>query len=688
MDRRTTSRSAECAGDRTVPEQVVVTGPGRLAGAIVASRLLGGLAAGCLLAGILGTALNGDQAAAHVENWVIAIACSLLGLRVIGHVPRNATGWLLLGMGVCAAVTVGTTAWPSVPGVVWIGICLGWFAFTLVPVLALVFPTGRPVSGWWWPVLGVSVAGAVTVSVGLGWAAWSAPTTFWDRVGEGNGPTGWVLELITLGLLGGQIGLFAAVGAQLLRWWRASGNQRWLMGWAIICTVFLVVADTQGAPGSVSWAWVVSGTALPAAVVIAITRYRLYDIDLLIHRSLLYASLAVLLISLYAGVVLLASAWFPHRGFAVHAAGTVTAVLAVAPLRQVLQSWLDRWLYGDRARPYDVLSRLGQRLEHSLAPAGVFPTIAAGVAEALKLPYVAVHLGSGADARVFAEYGRSRGWPQTRIAMTHRGTVVGELVAEARSAEERFGRRERRLLADLGRHAAPAAQAVQLTEDLRQARERLVRSREEERLRIRRDIHDGIGPSIAGVRMQLAAVRKLLDRTDSRASELLDQAISSINSTSSEVRHLVDGLRPPILDLGLVTAIREEAARFTGPSLTVEVTADPDLESLPAAVEVAAYRIVAEALTNVVRHSRARYCHINLRHTSDLELEIVDDGQGIPSRASRGVGLASMRERCAELGGRCTITQAHPCGTRLVARIPLLPADDRKPAVSDSLVRE
>ena len=489
-----------------IPGQMIVTGASGLRREIVVSRLLGGVAAGCLLAGIVDAALPGGPAAAHAENWVIAIACSLLGLRVIGYAPHNTVGWLLLAMGVCAAVIVGAEVW-SVPLVAWVGIWVGQFAFTLVPVLALVFPTGRPISGWWWPVLGVSVVGAVMVSIGLGWATWSAPTTFWDRVGEGAGPTRGPLHLIKIGLVGVQISLFAAVVSQLLRWWRASGNQRWLMAWAIICTVFLIVADTQGAPGSLSWAWVVSATALPAAAVIAITRYGLYDIDLLIHRSVLHALLAVLLIALYAGVVLVASESFPDRGVAVHAVGIVVTVLAVAPLRQVLQSRLDRWLYGDRARPYDVLSRLGQRLEHLHAPAEVFPTIAAGVADALKLPYVAVHLGSGADARAFAEHGRSRGWPQTRISMTHRGVVVGELVAEARSPEERFGHREHRLLTDLARQAAPVAQAVQLTQDLQQARERLVRSREEERLRIRRDLHDGIGPSMTGVRMQVAAAR-------------------------------------------------------------------------------------------------------------------------------------------------------------------------------------
>lgn len=665
-----------------VPAQTTVAGVGRLRWEIVVSRLLGGLVAGCLLAGIIGVAVPGGSAPAHPENWVIAIVCSLLGLRIIGHAPRNAVGWLLLVMAVSAAITVAAGVGSSIPWVTWVSIAVGWFAFTLVPALALVFPTGRPVSGWWWPVVGVSVVGAVMVAVGLGWASWSAPTTFWERVGQGEGPGGWVLEVITVGLRLVEVSLVLAVGAQLVRWWRSSGTQRWLMAWAILCTVFLIAAETQGAPGSLSWAWVVGATALPAAVVIAITRYRLYDIDFLIHRSVLYALLAVLLIGLYAGVVLVASASFPDQGIVVHAIGTVAAVLAVAPLRQFIQSRLDRWLYGDRARPYDVLSRLGQRLERSLPPTEVFPTIAAGVAEALKLPYVAVYLGSGAETRVFAEHGRTRGWPQTRIAMTHRGAVVGELVAEARSAEERFGRREQRLLTDLARQAAPAAQAVQLTQDLQHARERLVRSREEERLRIRRDLHDGIGPSMVGVRMQVAAARQLLEGHDPRVGELLDRAVRNINSTSAELRHLVEGLRPPALDRGLPTALKEQAAHFTGSGLTVQVTIDPGLGSLPAAVEVAAFRITAEALTNVARHSGARHCHITLRRSTHLDLEIVDDGCGITPGTAQGVGLASMTERCTELGGRCTITEVHPPGTRVLARIPLTTAGDEKPVTA------
>ena len=666
-----------------ISERTIVPGAGRLRREIVVSRLLGGVAAGCLLAGIVGVVLPGGPAAAHTENWVIAVSCALLGLRVIAHTSRNAVGWLLLVMGVCAAVTVGSAVWASVPLVAWVGICLGGFAFTLVPALALVFPTGRPVSGWWWPVLGLSLAAAVLVSACLGWASWSAPSTFWDRVVTGNGPTGVLVQLLKTGLFVIKISLFAALVSQLLRWWRAKGNQRWLMGWVIFCTVFLIAAKNQEVPETLSWAWVVSATALPVAAVIAITRYRLYDIDLLIHRSVLYGLLAVLLAVVYIGIALIALESFPAQGVVGQAVGTVAVVLAVAPLRRALQGRLDRWLYGDRTRPYEVLSRLGRNLEHSLAPAEVFPTIAAGVAEALKLPYVAVHLGGGADARVFAEYGRNRGWPQSRISMTHRGTVVGELVVEVRSPEERFGPREYRLLADLARQAAPVAQAVQLTQDLQQARERLVRSREEERLRIRRDLHDGIGPSMVGVRMQVSAARQLLEGGEARICELLDRAVHNINSTSLEVRNLVDGLRPPVLDLGLPAAIREEAARFTGPGLAVDVTADSDLGPLPAAVEVAAYRITAEALTNVARHSRARHCRIRLRRTTDLELEIIDDGDGLRDATTPGVGLASMRERCAELGGRCIITPARPHGTQVTARLPLLSAEDGKPVSTE-----
>jgi signal transduction histidine kinase len=643
---------------------------------LVFARSVAAVTVLCLLAAlVLGTAQT-HPVAAHPRNWIVAVVCCLLGLRVVGHVRRNAVGWLLLAMGAGAAVAIGTMVWPTAAWPTWVGIWAWWPSYALLPVLILLFPTGRPLSRWWTPVVALAAAGAIVSTIGLGWASWQAPLTFWVRAVDGRLVRSLPILLCQLGALAVVACLVLAVVSLIVRWWRAAGDERRLLSWTLVCVGLLVIAIYLESSMNVPWTWALAATALPTAAVIAITRFGLYDIDLLIHRSVLYAAMALLLVGLYAVLVLSALRAFPDQSIGLYAVGAALMAIAAAPLRQVLQRGLDRWLYGDRARPYDVLSRLGQSLEHSLAQAEVFATVAACVADALRLPYVAVCAGTGSGARRVAEHGRSRGWPQLRFPMNHRGEPVGELVAEVRAPDERLGRREQRLLADLARQTAPAARSLQLTEDLQQARERLVRAREEERLRIRRDLHDGVGPSLAGVRMQVDAARQMLDGEPPRVGEMLDRAVHNINATSVEVRNLIDGLRPPVLDMGLLAALREEAARFSRPDLTVDVTADDHLGPLPAAVEVAAYRVAAEALTNAARHSGAAHCHVRLRWHADLELEILDDGHGIPVQPSGGVGLGSMRERCAELGGKCTITPARPNGTRVYARIPLGPGDD------------
>ncbi|MCA1671803.1 MAG: sensor histidine kinase, partial [Actinobacteria bacterium] len=212
---------------------------------------------------------------------------------------------------------------------------------------------------------------------------------------------------------------------------------------------------------------------------------------------------------------------------------------------------------------------------------------------------------------------------------------------------------------------------------LQTSRERLVTAREEERRRLRRDLHDGLGPSLAGMSMQVRAARKLLPCDcdwDSRAAGILDALAADLKSCTAEVRRLVDELRPPALDRGLEAALRAECERFDGAGLSVHCEVEGSVEGLPAAVEVAAFRIVAEALTNMARHSRAQTCRVAVRGNSALRVEIVDDGIGIAPSARAGVGLHSMRERAAELGGDCTIGPAPVRGTSVRLELPLGPA--------------
>jgi signal transduction histidine kinase len=236
---------------------------------------------------------------------------------------------------------------------------------------------------------------------------------------------------------------------------------------------------------------------------------------------------------------------------------------------------------------------------------------------------------------------------------------------------------DQRLLSDVARQAGVVAHAVQLQRDLQhlagdlqQARERLVATREEERRRLRRDLHDGLGPSLASLTFKLDAARSLLARDPARADALLSTVADQMQSTVAEIRRLVYNLRPPALDqLGLAAALAESAGQVGDVPVVVDLP--PNLPPLPAAVEVAAYRIAQEALTNVARHAHAQNCWLHLRLDGDwLALEVRDDGRGLPADMRNGVGLHAMQERAAELGGVCTVASG-PAGTVVLARLPL-----------------
>ena len=216
--------------------------------------------------------------------------------------------------------------------------------------------------------------------------------------------------------------------------------------------------------------------------------------------------------------------------------------------------------------------------------------------------------------------------------------------------------------------------AVRLTADLQRSRERLVATREEERRRLRRDLHDGLGAQLAGLNVQAGTLRRLIPQDPGAADELVVELREELRGAIADIRRLVYDLRPPALDdLGLVEALRQLAERYDSKDepLRVVVEAPEDLPDLPAAVEVAVYRITQEALTNVARHARATTCVVRLAVNDDVTLEIVDDGVGIPAGRSAGVGLSSMHERAAELGGSCAVEISPEGGTRVLARLPL-----------------
>jgi signal transduction histidine kinase len=414
---------------------------------------------------------------------------------------------------------------------------------------------------------------------------------------------------------------------------------------------------------------------IPLAFGMAILRSHLWDIDLLINRSLVYGLLTACVIGSYVLLVGGLGGMFAHQGNVVvslFATGLVAVLFQ--PLRAWLQRGVNRLLYGQRDEPYQVLARLGRQLEATLVPEAVFPTIVTTIAQALKLPYLAVSLKQGDEFRLAAASGTLVGTPLFQ-PLAYQGEVIGQLRLSPRHSGEPLTPPDRRLLEDLTPQIGMAAHAVRLNADLQRSRERLVTAREEERRRLRRDLHDGIGPTLASLAQRLDTVARLVPHSPDVAITELGQLKTQVKTTIAEIRRLVYALRPPVLDeLGLLSALREHLALLDQPEgLHLALEAPEALPELSAAIEVAVYRIALEALTNVVRHAHAQRClvHLELGDARELCLVITDDGIGLPADMQAGVGLTSMRERAAELGGTCQITTRSPHGTRVEVRLPV-----------------
>jgi signal transduction histidine kinase len=423
--------------------------------------------------------------------------------------------------------------------------------------------------------------------------------------------------------------------------------------------------------------WSLSLAAFPITLAIATLRYRLYNIDLIINRTLVYGALTAIIIAIYVLGVGGMGILFQSSGsllISLPATGLVAALFQ--PLRARLQQSVNRLMYGERDSPYQVLRRLGQRLETGSSPDSGLSALVETIGQALKLPHVEISIMHGTALEVAAVHGKASDEP-INFPLIYRSETIGYLQVSPRSANEAFSAGDEQLLRQIARQTGPAAHAVQLNRALQSSRIRLVTAREEERRRLRRDLHDGLGPVLASQGLKMAAASQFLHDDPEKARQLLEDLLSQNESTVAEIRRLVYDLRPPAIDeLGLAGAIRE----LSVDSLTLQVEVqEPDrgLPRLPAAVEVAAYRIATEAFANVSRHAHARRCTISLSilenqdKTQILCLRVEDDGIGLPKEGVAGIGLNSMKERAEEVGGELRLESQPGQGTEVIAWLPL-----------------
>lgn len=604
--------------------------------------------------------------------------------------PRLALGWLALGQALLfAAAALGSQWVRTIDGQ---GAGAGWAAWVTDRFSAylavglwlglLLLPDGRLPSPRWRPVVGVVLAVQCAALAAFATARGPAvgpDTELPAAVRDVPNPVGvlpaevgtWVEGLDGVLL---QVPLLLCLVAYAVRLRRAGPEERVRVVGVLLAaaTFVLVVVLGHAWLPQLSGVLDVAAAALLAAQLTATVLDRDPPLVAALVRS---CFVGVVLAACVGGLALLVTAVLAELGREPSTPGVAVlaavAALAVQPLRTRLARLVDRLLFGDRRDPYRALQRLAERTHRAPTTDAVLEGLAASAAASLRASWARATAGGHTG-----EWGtRPAGGSEVHADLVSGGRTLGVLTVGA-------GRRllvdESRLLADLGRHGGVAVQAVLLTDELRRSRSRVVLAREEERRRLRRDLHDDVGPTLAGLTMLLGTVRGLVRADPDAAADRLARLQESAREALDTVRRVSHGLRPPALDeLGLSGALRRLAeslqlrARFP----------DDDPPRLPAAVEVAGYRIGAEALHNVARHAGTDEVEVSVRVVDgDLVLRVRDGGVGVVPLRPAGVGTLAMQERVDELGGSLRIDSAPGAGTVVEARLPVVPEPSGVPA--------
>lgn len=657
-----------------------------------------GIALGLVLleaaAAITGAVLTGMSFAAArdsylIPNLTVGVSCAVSGGLIAWHRPRHPLGRLLLGAGVAQTGTPAVTPWlihalegtgsARWPATFYSGLW-PWSVALCIPLALLFFPDGKlPGRAWRLVMIVVLVNGPLQVLLfsadrnplaavhDLGPSARDRAVS-WLRIPFLDGQV--ALQAVSDATLA--VTLLAALVGLVIRYRCGNEQARRQLLWLLLAATFMVVLIASSRlPGPVEvigYPIILMTVAalIPLSMTVAVLRYQLLDIRLVWSRTVTYLVLTAAVVGTYIGLVELADRVLRPR---LSASAAVLAALVVAvgfnPVRVRLQRAVDRLFYGDRGNPVRAARSVAAQLAGASQPADVLPA----VCHALRLPYAALTDDAGV---VRGEYG-VRPPALESIPLLHAGERAGELRVGIRAGESRLGAADRVVLELMAAPLGVALRAQAMSDALQRSRREIVEAREEERRRLRRDLHDGLGPALTGIGFRADAVVNL---AGGQVRQLGADIRNTVDGAMADVRRLINQLHPSTLDeVGLVEAVRRHAAlldrRGDGSPLRVTVEAEQVPDGLPAAVEVTAYRLVTEALTNVARHSRAATARVRMvGGPGELRLAIVDDGPAAGGRWVPGVGLTSMRERVAELGGTMQAAGA-PTGGEVRISLPL-----------------
>jgi signal transduction histidine kinase len=658
----------------------------------------------CSVAIWLAVTQDGDLSFTILVTLLAAIPFPLIGAMIASRFPSNAIGWIFCAVGLFQALNVFSAEYvryalitapaslPFVRAVAVVGF-VSWMPSLalLTTFLLLLFPDGRlPSRRWRWAAW-VSGTGIALVLVGSGGGALLVPARALFSEGDVTFPP-WSLVLLAAGASIVLMGAIASVTSLVMRYRRSRGETRQQLKWMAFAGVlaFIIIAVQflpAALPSYLEWMMGVALLAVPMAAGLAILKYRLYDIDVVINKTVVYGILAAFVTVIYVGIVVGIGTLVGSRG---NAFLTILATAIIALLFQPARIWArhfaNRLVYGKRATPYEVLSRLAHGMGSQYSADGALPSLARVLAEGTGAARAEVWLRVGKELR------RAAAWPEEQHAgphpivlagtglppvpgaeralpVTHEGELLGALAISMPRSEVVTSATDK-LLTDVASQTGLVLRNVRLIEELRASRQRLVTTQDEERRRLERDIHDGAQQQLVALAVKLRLVEATALKDPNKATDLAAQARTEAQEALDALRDLARGIYPPLLaDQGLAAALEAQARK-----IPVSVRVEPDgVGRYPQETEAAAYFCVLEALQNVTKYAEASSVTVRLRSGDGvLGFEVHDDGRGFdPASTPRGSGLQNMADRLEALGGSLQVESTPGRGTVVIGRIPI-----------------
>ncbi|MHB8489179.1 MAG: GAF domain-containing sensor histidine kinase [Candidatus Dormibacteria bacterium] len=655
-----------------------------------------------------------------------------VGLLIALRRPSNIIGWLalsavlLLGLGAAAALvgSVLVGAQDSLGGPIVLLSALwnapgGGATLTVLTVMLLLFPDGHlPSKRWAWLLYGLIADGAIGLVLAV-----IDPTP--GVLGLTAVPTpGVILPVSVLAIPGtaGVVGVLStivsflywtlaacAVVSMFLRMRGADADQRHQIKWvafAAVATLTTVVVlnviplGNTGEPPPLYFAiagplLVLAGIAVPTAIGLAVLKYRLYDIDVILSRTLAYGALAAFITAVYIGIAvgigtLVGSGGQPNLWLSIIA--TIIVAVGFQPVRERVQKIASRLVYGNRATPYEVLTAFSEQVAGTYAADEVLPRMARVLQEGTGADSTTVWLRGAGELRPAATFPEAEGRREplgmtdetlpelpgatTSVRVEHQGHLLGALSVVKRKGES-LTPTENKLVEDLAnqaglvlRNVGLATELQQRLEELRASRQRLVQAQDEERRRLERNLHDGAQQYLVAIKVKLGLAQMLAARSPERARVTVAQLKADADEALETLRDLARGIYPPLLaDKGLVVALESQARKATVP---VRVEAE-GVERYAQDVEATVYFCVLEAMQNVQKYAGASHADVRLRDAAGrLTFEVVDDGAGFDiAMVKKGAGLTNMMDRLDAIGGGVDVISSVGTGTRVCGDVPV-----------------